>query len=154
MLIYAINIPPMLRDSMTLRFLVVVTSILAWFTARNHCVLAASLLQKVAIEHNGMPSGCPMHAKQRPAEPDNKNGCRDLPCCKNLKARITPASKLVTNHVFFGALITFFTPAADAPNPGPHPISSLDTGPPGRSSFAELVLHRSILVHAPPVLLS
>jgi hypothetical protein len=153
LLIYAINIPPMLRDSMTLRFLVVVMSILAWFTARNHCVLAASLLRKVAIEHNGMPSGCPMHAKQRPAEPENQNGCGDLPCCKNLRATITSASKLVTNHVFFGALITFFTPPV-APIPDPRPISSLDTGPPGRSSFAELVLHRSILAHAPPVLLS
>lgn len=146
--------PMFFRDSMTLRLLVVATSILAWFTASNHCVFAASLFKKVAIEHDAMPSGCPMHAKQRPAKPDNQNGCGDLPCCKTLQAPITPASKLVANYVFFGALITFFTPAADAPTPGPRLISSFDTGPPGRSSFAELVLHRSILVHAPPVLLS
>jgi hypothetical protein len=154
LLIYAIKIPPMFRDSMTLRFLVVVTSVLAWLTASNHCVFAASLLKEVAIEHNDIPSGCPMHAKQQPAGPENQNGCGDLPCCKDLRATITPASKLVTNHVFFGALITFFTPALVAPPPRPRRISPLDTGPPGRSSFAELVLHRSILAHAPPVLLS
>jgi hypothetical protein len=28
---------------------------------------------------------------------------------------------------------------------------SLDTGPPGARSFAELILQRSVLAHAPPV---
>jgi hypothetical protein len=30
-------------------------------------------------------------------------------------------------------------------------IEGLDTGPPGRVSFAELVLQESMLAHAPPV---
>jgi hypothetical protein len=30
--------------------------------------------------------------------------------------------------------------------------ATLDTGPPGSISFAELILQRSILAHAPPVL--
>jgi hypothetical protein len=144
----------MFRDSRALRLLVVVTSILAWFTASNHCVFATPLLKKAAIEHNGIPSGCPMHPQQQPAQPKNQNRCGDLPCCKNLQATITPVAKLVANPVFLGALLTFFAPAPVAPTPGRRSISSLDTGPPGRSSFAELVLHRSVLAHAPPVLLS
>jgi hypothetical protein len=38
-----------------------------------------------------------------------------------------------------------------APPKIPFRGATLDTGPPGATSFAELVLQRSILAHAPPI---
>jgi hypothetical protein len=143
------------RDLKIPRTIIVATSMLSWFASSNHCVLAASPVKTVAMGQSGMPSGCPMHAKQQRSQPDKQNGCGDLPCCKNLQATTTAAAKLVASPVWLGALITFYMPSAAEATAAATRISCfLDTGPPGESSFAELVLQRSILAHAPPVLLS
>lgn len=134
------------------RILVVTTLIAASFVGSNHCTIAAtSVAPKTAAV-----SECPMHAQQQhPSQPDKNQGCGDLPCCKNLQATLTLAKKLVSNPVWPGALIEFFAPVVGETSEGTAQISAcLDTGPPGENSFAELVLQRSILTHAPPVLLS
>jgi hypothetical protein len=140
----------MFRGFIAFRLIVVVASMLALLAARNHCVFAAPPMKQAAAQSD-MPSDCPMHAKQQPSHPQKQNGCGDLPCCKNFQATATSVAKLVGQPVCLRALITFFTPAAACATPDPRPISSFDTGPPGESSFAELVLQRSILAHAPPV---
>jgi len=140
------------RLSNSFRMLVVVASMTAWFVASNHCALAAiSVTAKATVG-----SQCPMHAqKQHSPQRGKNNGCGDLPCCKNLQAAPTVATKLVSSPVWLGALITFFSPIAGETSGDTAQISfCLDTGPPGETSFAELVLQRSILAHAPPVLLS
>jgi hypothetical protein len=144
----------MCRGSNNFRLLVVVTSMLAWLAASNHCVLAA----KPAAVHEAASSEseCPMHAqKQHAPLPEKGNGCGDLPCCKRLQATVVSPGKAVAKPVWLGALQPFFTPAfrlVDAQSGRLSPI--LDTGPPGKSSFAELVLQRSLLAHAPPASLS
>jgi hypothetical protein len=143
------------RDLKIARTIIVATSMLSWFAASNHCVLAAPPVKHVAMGQSGMSSGCPMHTKQQRSQPEKQNGCGDLPCCKNLRATTTAAAKLVASPVWLGALITFYTPAeAEATAAAARTSCFLDRGPPGESSFAELVLQRSILAHAPPVLLS
>lgn len=103
-----------------------------------------------------MPSDCPMHAKQpRAPGPHNQNDCADLPCCKNVQTAALVHVRLLARPFWFAALITFFSPAP--PEFCASPAQSLmlvDTGPPGENSFAELVLQRSILAHAPPGSLS
>ena len=132
-----------------LRLLVVVVSMAAWFVTGNHCVLAATPAA-------GKASGCPMHAqKQHAPQPKNGNGCGDLQCCKNLQATVTVSAKAVAKPVWLGALQPFFKKPVIAIELGAPQVSPIhETGPPGKNSFAELVLQRSIFAHAPPVSLS
>ncbi|HEY2614172.1 MAG TPA: hypothetical protein VGI42_00545 [Chthoniobacterales bacterium] len=138
-----------------LRLLVVALSVLSWFAASNHCVLAAQPLKMRVMEQGDMPSGCPMRSMQQPSQPVKQGGCGDLPCCKNLQATKTAVVKMVAAPIWLGALVTFFTPfTGETSGNAAKILSFLDTGPPGETSFAELVLQRSILAHAPPGSLS
>jgi hypothetical protein len=142
----------LMRQSLnSFRCFVVVASMGAWFAASNHCALAV----KNGV-HEAVGSECPMHAhKQHAPLPEKGNGCGDLPCCKRLQANIVPTGKTMARPMWSGALQTFFLPAfslVDAQKRILSPI--LDTGPPRENTFAELVLQRSILAHAPPAFLS
>ncbi len=120
----------------------------AWLLASNHCAVAALTPRTIspsAHEH------CPGH--QAPAKHDDKG---EMECCKTLTALSSAISKN-----FVGYEKSDFLPV-DFPI---RPLCGLatvhatvrcewDTGPPGIASFAELVLQRSILAHAPPVSLS
>jgi len=139
----------MFRQLKSLRWLVVTISMAAWFVASNHCVLAA----RPTVTSVGKAStGCPMHAqKQQTPTPSKGKGCGDLPCCKNLQATATTAAKTVAKPMWLGLLQPFFALSltiVDADTPSI--LQILDNGPPGNKSFAELVLQRSILAHAPP----
>src|SRR4030081_1390439 len=83
-------------------------------------------------------------AKQKPAP--------HLPCCKDLRAVASPVMKSVA--AFAQQLVDSQEYAAEISLPPPHlaiELFTLDTGPPGALTFAESVLQRSILAHAPPV---
>jgi hypothetical protein len=132
-----------------LRLVVVIASITAWFAATNHCAFAARPAK------SDMPSDCPMHAKQQPSQPQKQNGCDDLPCCKNLQATPSVAAKLIANPVWTGALLAFFSAISDDTRESALSWTvSANSSPPGKRTFAELVLQRSLLAHAPPVSLS
>jgi hypothetical protein len=144
----------MLRDCRSLRVFIVVGLVLAWLVANNHCAFASSDARTATSDRGGMPSGCPMHAKQQPA-PVKPNSCGDLPCCNNLQATPTVAAKLMTNPLWSGFFVAFLTAQFDAADSFTARVAFFsDTGPPGETSFAELVLQRSLLAHAPPVSLS
>lgn len=77
----------------------------------------------------------------------------DLLCCKTLSA--TPAPGKISAGYdlnFFGLRpyleVDFQFVSADSAAPS----AELDTGPPEIRTFAESVLQRSLLAHAPPVL--
>ncbi|MEY2488152.1 MAG: hypothetical protein QOC70_94 [Verrucomicrobiota bacterium] len=121
----------------------VLLTIAAWILLSNHCALGLSGL---VAELDSDAGGCPMHsapAKDKPAA--------NLPCCKDLRAIATHATKSVVpmatqlvgaqNYV---ATIVLMPPRLTAQALG------LDTGPPHSLSFAESILQRSILAHAPP----
>ena len=124
---------------------IVVLGIFAWLSVSNHCALAA--FENTA--RISMPS-ChgPAPEKQEPAKHAG------VECCKVLRATLLPLAK----NLAACDLRTF--------TPHDYVVSSIsaaeqsrlvlviewDTGPPGPDSFAESVLQRSILAHAPPLL--
>ena len=120
-------------------------TIAAWFCLSNHCAFG---LSAPPADESIMEAGqCPMHsapAKQKPAP--------HLPCCKDLRAVTSPVVKSVADVA--QQLVGSHDYAAEVFLPPPHvaiETFALDTGPPGALTFAESVLQRSILAHAPPV---
>jgi hypothetical protein len=125
------------------RCAVVLVAICSWFAISNHCAFAA-----VATKTDSVQTECPFHStpakqKQEPSQ---------LQCCKILRAVVFAQTKSWARDdaKFFDLelrveefVLVEFLPNARA-------SSSLDTGPPGARSFAELILQRSVLAHAPP----
>ncbi len=76
-----------------------------------------------------------------------------MPCCKMLRATITSEAKIIEvasqNFVpIQGWVVAELISTAETQLL----LLELDTGPPFAGSFAESVLQRSILAHAPPSL--
>jgi hypothetical protein len=126
------------------RFLVVATMLLAWLVMTNHCALASLQGHQVAADE---VTCC--HAKN--LAPVKEAPCQEqLECCQAVKASLSgkaeakyDASKYTVQlYLLLRVLAAEFTP--------PAPVVALDHGPPRAGSFAELVLQRSLLSHAPP----
>ena len=115
----------------------------AWLSISNHCALAA--MQAPAE----MPMPSCHGAKHAPGKPDQKS---DVECCKVLRATLLTLSKnlAAADTLTFVARVYVALPLPRAVESRPISIFEWDTGPPGAGSFAELVLQRSILAHAPP----
>ena len=113
----------------------------AWFAVSNHCALGAA-----ATETKASPDQCPFHAQQ--SAPQKQKQSNNSPCCKILRAIAAASVKNLAigdlNHVdlAFAELIAFAPPKISFHS------ATLDTGPPGVTSFAELI--GSMLAHAPP----
>jgi hypothetical protein len=127
----------------SMRCLIVAITICSWFTISNHCAFAA-----IAIKTNSAQPECPFHSKPE----KQKEQSSQVQCCKILRAVAPTIAKSWTrsDSVFsdidfrfeYHRLLAHFRDAL-AP-------LLLDTGPPDAHSFAELILQRSLLVHAPP----
>ena len=129
----------------SIRWAIVAIAICSWLAISNHCAFAA-----VATKTDSVQTECPFHStpakqKQEPSQ---------LQCCKVLRAVVFAQTKSWARDdaKFFDVelrveefVFVEFLPNARA-------SSSLDTGPPGACSFAELILQRSLLAHAPPSL--
>jgi hypothetical protein len=123
--------------------LTVLLTIGAWFVLSNHCALGA-----IAITTDSEPqmSGCPMHSA--PAE---KKPAPKMSCCKDIRAVVAKSVGAMVPGV---RVISppDYAPKIFPPLPGlAIAIEGLDTGPPCRVSFAELILQESLFSHAPPV---
>jgi hypothetical protein len=120
----------------------------AWLAIVNHCALAGLL----AMQAKPAVASCHHSAgEQSPTKNKDANGSE---CCKTLHATLVAAKKLVD---YDARLLTFqpyfVAPVILAIDPkvtlgG----GELDTGPPFAKTFAESILQRSILAHAPPSL--
>ena len=127
-----------------MRFAVVAIAICSWFAISNHCAFTA-----LATKTDSVQAGCPFHSK--PAKQEKPSA--GAQCCKILRAVAPVATKSWTrddakfseaDHYYDErALITAYLQTTLAP-------VFLDTGPPDAHSFAELILQRSLLAHAPP----
>ena len=132
-----------IRQSRGFAGVVIVTMAVAWFIAANHCALAAlQSLGKQNTEHT-----C-CHSNQGTTAPVPTQ------CCKALAAPVPQATVAPVVHLdeFQPAWIqaSRVQVAAEISM-----VVAFDTGPPRRSiSFAVLVLNRSLLAHAPPVLVA
>jgi hypothetical protein len=128
------------------RCLIIAVAICSWFAISNHCAFAA-----LAAKTDSVQAGCPFHSK--PAKQEKQSA--GAQCCKILRAVASVATKSWTrDNAKFSeadryyeerALITAYSQTTLAP-------LFLDTGPPHGRSFAELILQRILLAHAPPSL--
>jgi len=128
------------------RCLIIAVAICSWFAISNHCAFAA-----LATKTDSARVACPFHSK--PAKQEKQSA--GAQCCKILRAVASVATKSWTrddakfseaDHYYDErALITAYSQTTLAP-------LFLDTGPPDARSFAELILQRSLLAHAPPSL--
>jgi hypothetical protein len=119
-------------------------TIAAWFSISNHCALSAFEPAHRAQAHAAC-HGNPGAPAKSPAKGEA------APCCKLVRATLAKSDQPVTQNYFTGSLQAWLS-AALVLNEQFHWRQSfeLDTGPPFSESFAELVLQRSLLSHAPP----
>jgi len=127
----------------SMRCVAVAITICSWFSISNHCAFAA-----MATKDDSAQAACPFHSKPE----KQKEQSSHVQCCKVLRAVVPTISKswARSDSVFsdidfrfeYHRLLAHFRDAL-AP-------LLLDTGPPGAHSFAELILQRSLLAHAPP----
>ena len=126
------------------RCLIVAITICSWIAICNHCAFAT-----MATKTDSAQTDCPFHSK--PAK--QKEQSSQVQCCKILRAvaLVTTKSWARDDAKFSEAdryddeslRIIAYSQTTLAP-------LLLDTGPPGTHSFAELILQRSLLAHAPP----
>ncbi len=126
---------------------VVVVMIAAWFSISNHCALAVFENAKSAGATHRSCHGDSSSPARQPA----KDGA---PCCKILRATIAananvPLAKAIGLERFVPVSVRAVVFQLDKEQRW----TFLDTGPPSLS-FAESVLQRSLLAHAPPLYLS
>jgi hypothetical protein len=124
----------------TARALIVAVTICSWIAISNHCALRAFAAT------NETTSSCPFHsnpAKQKPGETE---------CCKILRA--IPQMPAKDHAPAIIDLLPVDKPYHQLAVLEPSAISfasaTRDTGPPGKTSFAEL--NRSLRAHAPPLI--
>jgi hypothetical protein len=127
---------------------VFVTSV-AWLAIANHCALAS-------LDTPAEKAVAWCHANccgdQSPAKEKNKN---ETECCKTLHATLNVAArKLVGYDASLLTLQPYFVAPVILANEPKVTLRGgvLDTGPPFAKTFAESILQRSILAHAPPAL--
>jgi hypothetical protein len=125
------------------RCIAVAIAICSWIAISNHCALAIAASQEEIAQND-----CPYHS--HPAKPSKQKDPIDQPCCKILRALMPSLVKnpahaivdLVHVDLSFAKLIVVAPPKISFTS------FALDTGPPGTTSFAELI--GSIRAHAPP----
>jgi hypothetical protein len=128
----------------SMRCVAVAIAICSWISISNHCAFAA-----MATKANSTQAACPFHSK--PAK--QKERSSQVECCKVLRAVVPTIAKSWGRSD--GDVFDIYFPFQDCRllvhfRDALAPLL-LDTGPPGAHSFAELILQRSLLAHAPPV---
>jgi hypothetical protein len=123
------------------RLAVILAVMVAWAFASNHCALAT-----LAAATDG--HACCHRADQAP---DRETMTE---CCQALNAPLPAVASAPVGflHALFPAWSETKRTLCPAPTSDPAPRST--HGPPGVIAFAEQVLNRSLLAHAPPVVVS
>jgi hypothetical protein len=126
------------------RGVTVAVAIFSWVAISNHCAFSALVAQTHATQ-----SACPFHSQPAKTPPQPAG----IQCCKILRAVVPTITKGwarndagVSDADLYFEKLAFIANSQSATSP-----LLLDTGPPGARSFAELILQRSVLAHAPPV---
>jgi len=126
------------------RGVIVAVAIFSWVAISNHCAFSALVAQTHATQ-----SACPFHSQPAKTPPPPAG----IQCCKILRAVVPTVAKGwarddagVSDADLYFEKLAFITNSQSARS-----SLLLDTGPPVARSFAELILQRSILAHAPPV---
>jgi hypothetical protein len=117
--------------------LIAAITICSWLAISNHCAIRA-----LTTKAEKTQSACPFHSK--PAKPKTSS----TECCKILRATPNLPAKTLAPAIVDLAPANFFDLVVAAPRKISFATATLDTGPPGKTSFAEL--NRSMRAHAPP----
>jgi hypothetical protein len=127
----------------TARCLMAAITICSWIALSNHCAFAA-----IATKTDSAQAACPFHSN--PAK--QKQQTTQVQCCKVLRAVVLAQPKSWgRDHADFSHVDLYIEDRAlIACCLRPLAPLLLDTGPPDAVSFAELILQRSLLAHAPP----
>ncbi|MEY2480448.1 MAG: hypothetical protein QOI04_1375 [Verrucomicrobiota bacterium] len=125
----------------------VLITILSWIAISNHCALAA--IAAPSSSSAAADEQCPMHSPHTPAK---QNDGGEMPCCKILRVVApSPAKTFAQKIVNLDYVDLVFTPLVVLASPKFFFTAvALDTGPPGTTSFVELI--GSVRAHAPPPL--
>lgn len=129
----------------------------AWLFATNHCATAmigaanaAQGCHSAAAAPASSHEGCHDHhsGHQKKQNPPKDSAV----CCKEFSKAAQTDNSLPQFKSFVIKLVAFFSGVHRLPVAPKADLNShyFDTGPP--ASFAELVLQRSVLAHAPPIL--
>ena len=141
-----VNRPPRFNLSRTLGVLVLLA---AWFALANHCALAVMSHGAEADEMAAVHKCCPRHAaageEQTPEQPMGA-------CCKSLRVLPVEAGAKLVKAPDSPPMVAWVWVALVEMLAAERPVANARnaTGPPGAWSFAEVVLQRSLLSHAPP----
>ena len=137
---------------MTLRGATVALVAVSWLAVSNHCALGLAAIET----HSSDAVSAQAHDCCASEVPSQPNPAKDpaTPCCKKLEAlSVSPAKSVEASvTIFFGGPLACSTLTIAMPRVAPVAYGFLNTGPPGGKSFAESVLQRSLLAHAPPFL--
>ncbi len=135
------------RSASMARLVTVIITAVAWFFISNHCVLAE--LQDAPKAKTSCHQPC--CGGQPPAKSKSESA---VECCKTLRVTLSGAAKDFAGYdtSLFALQLYFIGPVISTNDSGPIPVLELDTGPPFVTTFVESVLQRSILAHAPPVI--
>lgn len=118
----------------------------AWLVVTNHCALGfmqAALSAKT--EHAHCHAGAGDNGQKAPAE-----GMQE--CCRVIKASLASETEFHFETAQLQLHAFIILDVLCAPDRDSAPAFIHDHGPPGVVSFAEAVLQRSLLSHAPPAL--
>ena len=139
-----------------MRFAIVVIAICSWFAISNHCAFAALATrgtgcQPASDHRQDADATCPFHSK--PAKKEKPS--TGAQCCKILRA-VAPATakSWARDDAKLSDAVNCWSERALTIADSQTTLAPLliDTGPPNAHSFAELILQRSLLAHAPPPL--
>jgi hypothetical protein len=124
----------------TVRCVTVAIAIASWIAIFNHCAFSA-----IATETAPTQSECPFHSK--PSK--QKDSSANVQCCKILRATMATSAKswVRDNANFSNVDFTIEEVVVTSASHNAAPLL-LDTGPPGKTSFAQLI--GSMRAHAPP----
>ena len=121
---------------------------LSWFALVNHCELAAATPPEPTQAHS-----CCEKDKGAEKAPVKDNQHSSIECCKGGHPAIASIGETALSADLSSVRPADLIASVVFPDaPLSANILELDTGPPFATSFAEVVLQRSILSHAPPCL--
>jgi len=118
--------------------------LLSWFVITNHCALARLTPRQTAEED--VP---PCHRKKHAPE-EKDTPCQEMTLCCKVKAALPGKAEVKFDASQFEIQVFAVLQVLAAEVARPVPAVPFDHGPPRAVSFAESVLQRSLLSHAPP----
>lgn len=123
--------------------------LLSWFVLTNHCALA-TLHARLAPSAQAEDDVPPCHKKTHQA-PVKEVPCKQMAqCCTTAKASLAGKIEVKFDTAKFELFVLSVLALLAPERAQPVLVSIYDHGPPRAESFAELVLQRSLLSHAPP----